>query len=207
MATTTTRRRPSAARHPIGRLTEPLTLLSADPPAAGITTLERIGFQATATTATPHHLTDGDYVEIAGAVPDGYNGAGVQVAVVDATTFGYAVADDTLTTPATGSMTVDFRSDAQGGTGSGWWPIASLFGQVTALTAAERLVIKAVASLVSYRVLIHYQPDVTPTMRLMWQKYQEPAPTLLEIAGVLPHPDPDLSHRYLILECSEVQGT
>ena len=207
MATTTTRRRPSAARHPIGRLTEPLTLPSADPPAAVITTLERIGFQATATTATPHHLTDGDYVEIAGAVPDGYNGGAVQVVVVDDTHFWYAVADDTLTTPATGAMTVDFRSDAQGGTGSGWWPIASLFGQVQALTAAERLVIKAVASLVSYRVTIHYQPGVAPTMHLLWQQYLEPATTRLEIAGVLPHPDPDLSHRYLILECSEVQGT
>ena len=207
MATLTRRRSSAAPTHPIGRLTEPLTLLSNDPPAAVITTLERIGFQATATTATPHHLEDGDYVEIDGAVPDGYNGAKVQVVLIDATTFSYTVADDTLTTPATGSMTVDFRKDAQGGTGSGWWPIASLFGQVQALTAAERLVIKAVAALVAYRVLIHYQPDVTPKMRLTWQKYQEPAATLLEIAGVLPHPDPDLSHRYLILECSEVQGT
>ena len=195
------------ATTPIGRLTEPLALQSQDPPSSVVTTLERTGLQATATTATPHGLTTGDYVQVAGAVPDGYNRASVQVVVVDPTTFWYVIDDDTLATPATGSITVDFRSDAQGGTGSGWWTIGQLFGQVVPLTAAERLVVKSVASVVAYRVTIHYQPDVTPKQRLVWSKYLEPAPTTLEIEGVFGHPDPDLAHRYLILECSEVQGT
>ena len=197
MATTT---------HPIGRLTEPLILQSDDPPAAVVTRLERTGPRADATTATPHGLETGDYVAIRGATPDGYNGEQIPVVVVDATAFWYVV-DDTLATPATGAMTVDFRSDAQGGQGSGWWTVGTLYGQVAPLTAVERLIAKGVAAIASYRVTIHYQPDLSPKMRLVWQKYAAAHPTTLEIEGVFPHPDPDLAHRYLVLECGEVQGT
>lgn len=197
MATTT---------HPIGRLTEPLILQSDDPPAAVVTRLERTGARADATTATPHGLTTGDYVAIRGATPDGYNGEQIPIVVTDDATFWYVV-DDTLATPATGSITVDFRSDAQGGQGSGWWNVGLLYGQVAPLTAVERLIAKGVAAIASYRVTIHYQPDVSPKMRLVWTKYAQTTPRILEIEGVFPHPDPDLAHRYLVLECGEVQGT
>lgn len=196
----------STSTHPIGRLTEPLVLQSDDPPAAVVATLARTGPRADATTATPHGLTTGDYVAIRGAMPDGYNGEQIQVVVLDDRAFWYAV-DDTLATPATGSITVDYRSDAQGGQGSGWWNVGLLYGQVTPMTAVERLVAKGVAAIATYRVTIHYQPDVSPKMRLVWQKYAWTAATTLEIGGVFPHPDPDLAHRYLILECAEVQGT
>src|SRR5262245_63873006 len=100
--------------HPIGKRTEALTVQSNNPPAAVVALLERVGATATATTATPHGLRTGDWVTIRGAVPDGYNGAGtIQVTVIDDTRFSYAVADD-LATPATGSVTVDWWSDAQG---------------------------------------------------------------------------------------------
>lgn len=197
---------PAAAVHPIGRLTEPLILQSDDPPASVVTAIARTGPRADATTATPHGLTTGDYVAIRGATPDGYNGEQIQVVVVDDYAFWYGV-DDALATPATGSITVDFRSDAQGGQGSGWWNVGVLYGQVVALSAVERLIAKGVAAIASYRVTIHYQPDVSPKMRLVWTKFAETTPRTLEIEGVFPHPDPDLAHRYLILECGEVQGT
>jgi len=191
--------------HPIGRMTEPLILQSDDPPSSTVATLERTGSRADAATATPHGLRTGDYVAIAGAVPDGYNGDQRQIVVVDDSHFWYTV-DDTLTTPATGSITVDFRSDAQGGAGSGWWDVGVLYGQVQALSASERLAAEAIASIATYRVIVHYQPDLSPKMRLKWLQFQTTTPTLLEIAGVLPHPDPAYIHRYLILECGEIQG-
>ena len=193
-----------AKTHPIGRLTEVLDLQSSDPPSSVVVTLKQTEGLADATTATPHGLVTGDYVQVAGAVPAGYNGYTIQVTVTSATMFTYAV-DAGLASPATGSITVDFRSDAQGGQGSGWWTVGQLFGQVTPMTATERFAAKGVAAIAGYHVTIPYQPDVSPQMRLVWTKFGETAPTSLEIGGVLPHADPDWAHRYLVLECGEVQ--
>jgi head-tail adaptor len=191
--------------NPIGRMTEPLTIQSDDPPSSVVSSLSQTAGRADAVTATPHGLTTGDYVAVRGAMPLGYNGEQIQIVVTGPTSFSYDVAD-TLDSPASGSITVDFRSDSQGGSGSGWWDVGVVYGQVQPLTASERLAAEAVASIATYRVTIHYQPDLWPHMRLKWTKFQESAPTLLEIAGVLPHADPAFAHRYLILECGEVQG-
>lgn len=71
-----------------------------------VTSLTRVGTTATAVTSAAHNFITGDYVEIIGASPDGYNTTNVPVTVVNATTFTYAVTDGTLTTPATGTIIV-----------------------------------------------------------------------------------------------------
>jgi len=188
---------------PIGRLTESVAFLSADPPAVSVTGLTANGTLATATTATAHGLRSGDYVAIAGAVPLGYNADSRQVVVVDATTFTYGVPAG-LSSPATGAITVTFDSDSQGGHPSDWYSVGQAFAAIEPLNAAERLVAASVAAIVNYRAVVHYRTDLKARMKLRWFRYQEAAPRDLEIFGLYPHPEPTYSHRYLVIECGEV---
>lgn len=73
-----------------------------------ISSLTRSGTTATAVTPSAHNLETGDYIEILGATPDGYNLPGASVIVVSPTSFTFEVADG-LTTPATGTIT--FKSN------------------------------------------------------------------------------------------------
>jgi hypothetical protein len=72
-----------------------------------LTGLTRAGTVATATTSTAHSFVAGDSVTIAGATPAGYNGTFTILGTPapTATTFAYTV-PNTLTTPATGTITV-----------------------------------------------------------------------------------------------------
>lgn len=70
-----------------------------------VTSLTRSGTTATAVTSSAHDFVTGDYVEILGATPDGYNVNNAVITVVDSTTFTFDVSDS-LTTPATGTITV-----------------------------------------------------------------------------------------------------
>src|SRR3990167_6818942 len=71
--------------------------------AQSVSTLTRSGTTATATTAAAHGYASNDYVTIAGAGQEGYNGT-YQITVTGDTTFDYTVAG-TPATPATGTIT------------------------------------------------------------------------------------------------------
>jgi phage head-tail adaptor, putative, SPP1 family len=168
-----------------------------------VTTLTAAGTVATGTTGTPHGLTSGDYAAIRGAVPLGYNTMTARVTVTGPTTFTYAVPAG-LTSPATGTITVTFSSDSQGGQPDAWYTAGQAFAAIQPLTAAERLAVAAVAATVTYRAVVHYRTGLTPQMKVLWRRYQETDPRELEIFGVFPHPDPAYAHRFLVLECGEL---
>jgi len=82
-----------------------------------ISSITRSGSTATVTTGTDHNLATNDYVDIAGATEQEYNGT-FQVTVTGATTFTYTVTG-TPSTPAGGTKTVTFVviSDLTDGSG------------------------------------------------------------------------------------------
>jgi len=188
---------------PIGRLTESVTFLSSTPPAIAVTTLTAIGTVASGTTGTPHGLTSGDYATIRGAVPLGYNTMTARVTVTSPTQFSYPVPAG-LASPATGTITVTFTSDSQGGGPSGDYVVGQAFAFIEPLNAAERLAVSTVAATVNYRAVVHYRTGLTPQMTLQWTRYQEAAPRVLQVFGVYPHPEPAYAHRFLVLECGEL---
>jgi SPP1 family predicted phage head-tail adaptor len=188
---------------PIGRLTESVSFLSPHPPAIAVTSLTALGTVASGTTGTPHRLTSGDYAAIRGAVPLGYNMLSARITVTSPTQFSYAVPGG-LVSPATGTITVTFTSDSQGGQPDDWYDAGQAFAAIEPLNAAERLAVSAVAATVNYRAVVHYRTGLTPQMKLMWTRYQETDPRELSIFGVYPHPEPAYAHRFLVLECGEL---
>jgi hypothetical protein len=69
-----------------------------------IASLTRSGETVTVTTSVAHGFDAGDRVAIAGATPSGYNGTW-QMLTASGSTFTFNCEDDTLTTPASGTMT------------------------------------------------------------------------------------------------------
>ena len=74
-----------------------------------VTSITRSGTTATVTTAAPHGYSSGDLAHIAGAVETDYNGE-FEITVTGASTFTYTVAGSP-TSPATGTITVDFGTE------------------------------------------------------------------------------------------------
>jgi SPP1 family predicted phage head-tail adaptor len=188
---------------PIGRLIEPVTFLSSTPPDVSVTSLTSLGGMASGVTGTPHGLTSGDYAAVRGAIPVGYNTTSRQVTVTGPTTFSYEVPPG-LASPATGTITVTFTSDSQGGQPDTLYDAGQALAWIQPLSAAERLAVSAVAATVTYRAVVHYRTGLTPTMKLRWTRYQETADRILEVFGVYPHPEPSYSRRFLVLECGEL---
>jgi SPP1 family predicted phage head-tail adaptor len=191
------------AKLPIGRLTESVTFLSSTPPAIAVSSLTAVGTVASGVTGTPHGLTSGDYAAIRGAVPLGYNSMSARITVTGPSAFTYPVPAG-LASPATGTITVTFTSDSQGGQPGDWYDAGQAFAYIEPLNAAERLAVSAVAATVNYRAVVHYRTDLTPQMKLMWLRYRETDPRELAIFGVYPHPEPAYAHRFLVLECGEL---
>ncbi|HXD16407.1 MAG TPA: phage head closure protein [Vicinamibacterales bacterium] len=185
-----------------GELTEELTILTPTPVAVSVASLTRVTTTATVTTASPHGYSTGDFVTIAGAVETAYNGE-FQIVVTGASTFTYQVAGNP-TTPATGTITALFTSDSQGGQGSGFHTLATVWGNMRPLSASELLQAQAVNSTQTYEGKIYYRnlQDITPKMRISWTPYGYATPKLLEIHGVLP--DKNEPRRFLILDVGEV---
>jgi head-tail adaptor len=188
---------------PIGRLTESVTFLSSVPQAIPVTSLTSVGTIATAVTGVPHGLRTGEYVAIRGAVPLAYNSTSTQVTVTAAAGLTYAVPAG-LASPATGTITVTWTSDSQGGTQYPLTTVGQAFASIEPLSAAERLFASSAVALVTYRAVVHYRTGLTPQMKLQWTRYQELTPRALEIFGIYPHPEPSYAHRFLILECGEM---
>jgi SPP1 family predicted phage head-tail adaptor len=109
-----------------------------------------------------------------------------------------------LSQPVTGTITVTFQSDSQGGQPDDWYDAGQAFAYIEPLNAAERLAVSAVAATVNYRAVVHYRRGLTPQMKLLWLRYQESDPRELAIFGVYPHPEPAYAHRFLVLECGEL---
>jgi hypothetical protein len=72
------------------------------PYALTTTSVTRTDFDATATTALPHNLKDGDVVTITNITQGEYNGTFV-ISGVTSTTFKYRISSNTVVTPATGT--------------------------------------------------------------------------------------------------------
>jgi hypothetical protein len=79
-----------------------------------ISALTQTGGLATLTTASPHGFVSGDYIQIEGVTPDGYNGD-YYILVTGATTFTF-ICTSTLTSPASAPGVVRFAPEVPVGT-------------------------------------------------------------------------------------------
>jgi head-tail adaptor len=169
----------------LGSMRERLVILKNDPPTVSITSITRASTTATVTTAVPHGYATGDYVTVAGATPTGYNGK-VKIMVTAPTTFTYTVA--AIATPATGTLTVVYTSDAQGGRRAGWTTLDTIAAELIPLQASERLQLAAIHSDIAYRFRVRSRADVSSEQRALWTPTWPAgsARRTLEITGVPP---------------------
>lgn len=183
-------------------LREVLTIQENAPDPISVTSLTRVTTTATAQTAAPHGYTTGDYVTVAGAAPAGYNGK-VKITVTGVSSFTYPVAG-TVTTPATGVITVVYVSDAQGGRKIGWATFRQLHAELIPVKAWEHLQVAALQGQLDYRFRIRAvdSSGLTNQMRALWtpQFPAGQAAKTLEISGVLPEDD---GRQFVIIEAGE----
>jgi SPP1 family predicted phage head-tail adaptor len=187
------------AKH--GPMREWLMIQENVPDPISITSLTRATTTATATTAEAHGYATGDYVTVAGATPAGYNGK-VKITVTGLSAFTYQVVG-ALTTPATGTITVVYVSDAQGGRKIGWENLTGVWGEQLPVRAMERLQAQALQAQLDYRFRVHVNPDLTHQMRVVWTPQWPPGAVThtLEIQGIAPFED---GRQFAVLECAEI---
>lgn len=164
-----------------GAMTERLDIQENRPPILSVTSLTRAGSVATAVTGEAHTYQTGDYVTVAGASPSGYNGK-VKITVTGATSFTYAVSSG-LATPATGTLTVQYTNDAQGGRREFWEDVATIYGEMVPLRTSERLQREAVQSAVDYRFRVYERDDLAATMRVLWTPSWTSTQRVLTLSG------------------------
>ena len=194
---------PSAARVIAGALTEQIDIVSLTPVAIAVTSITRSGATATVTAASAHGLTTGDYALIAGAVETDYNGE-FSVTVTNTTVFTYTVGG-TPTTPATGTITVLYKSNSSGGNEFVPYTLASgVWANIVSMSAGEQLAAGGISAIGSYNCTIYYRADVKPTMRVSWRRYLEAAAQSYEIHSV--QPSKEDPRRMLDLEIGIVEG-
>lgn len=180
-------------------LHERFTFLTDVPQPVAVSSLTRAGGTATANTGAAHGFEAGDFVQIAGATPANYNGE-VQIALVDADTFTFPVTGNPAT-PATGTITATFRSDASGGGTEGMRPFVTVSGHMHSLGADETLQAQAIQSLTRYEAEIEYRPDITVKMQIQWTPFRHTTAKTLEVQGVRPHPK--FPRKRLLIACGE----
>lgn len=186
-----------------GKLIEQLSIEENVPDPIAVASIARTSTTATVTTSAAHGYATGDYVQMAGAVPAGYNGK-VRITVTGPTTFTYQVLG-ALATPATGTITVTYVSDASGGRKVGWNTVVTIPAEVMPISADERLAaaaIPALATVTRYRFRTWARVDLTDQMRVRWTPtWPANAPEhVLEITGLLLEDD---GRRFMFLECVE----
>jgi SPP1 family predicted phage head-tail adaptor len=93
-------------------------------------------------------------------------------------------------------------ADGQGGRSTTWATLATVFAQVLAMSARERLAQASIGALQAYTVIVRYRADITPAMRISWTPYRATSAKTLEIHSVQPHPDQPRT--FLRLDCAEV---
>jgi|SRR5215471_1881477 len=187
----------------IGNFRERITVQENSPDPIAVATLTRSTATALVTTATPHGYANGDYITIAGATPAGYNGKW-KITVTGPTTFSYPCTS-TLTTPATGTITATYVSDAQGGQAQGWADLSTIPAELLPVRASERLQAAAMQSQLDLRFRVRTLDSaiVTNKMRIRWTPRWPPSgqrERLLEIHGVRPDGD---GRRYQLIDCGE----
>jgi head-tail adaptor len=157
----------------VGLMRERLVVQRNDPPTLSVSSLTRSSTTATVTTTVAHGYLAGDYVTIAGSLVVGYNSsvAGVKIVTVPASNQFTFTCNGSLTTPATGTITVTYKSNAQGGfgaNGSLWRTLDSIAAEMIPLGASERLQLQAMQSDLRLRFRVRARADIDPTMRLLW---------------------------------------
>ncbi len=177
----------------IGTMRERLVVQRNDPPTLSVSSLTRSSTTATVTTTVPHGYLASDYITIAGSLITAYNQKWKIVSVPSSTTFTFTCAN-TLTTPATGTITVTYTSNASGGfgaNGSLWRTLDSVYAEEIPLSVNERLQIQAIQSDVRHRFRARARADWDATMRFLWQPSWPQGSTrkTLAIKGILPHPN------------------
>lgn len=187
-----------------GRMRERLTFQTTAPRTIRVTGLTQAAGTASATTGQAHGFTTGDFVIVAGATPAGFNGR-AKVTVTGERAFTFAV-DSGLSSPATGTITVVYESDAAGGRATSWRDLATVWAEMMPLRASERLQLQAVQSDTAYRFRVRTRTDVTTDLRVLWTPRRPGgvAQQVLEVNGVLPYED---GLTYQIVECAVSPGT
>ena len=181
------------------RLDERFTFLANVPVPISVSSLSQAGGTATANTGAAHNFEAGDYVLVAGATPADYNGE-VQIAISDADTFTYPVSGNPAS-PATGTITATFRSDASGGGTDVVRPFVTVSGHMHPLSADETLQAEAIQAITRYEAEIEYRPDITTKMQLSWTPFRHTVAKILEVQGVKPHPK--FPRKRLLIACGE----
>jgi SPP1 family predicted phage head-tail adaptor len=184
----------------VGAMRERLVLQENRWPVLAITSLTRSGTAATAVTEAAHGYAVGDYVTVAGATETAYNGKVKLTTVPSTTSFAYSVTGSP-SSPATGTPTVVYATDAQGGREANWVTKDKIWAEMLALSASEQLQVAAVQSTNVYSFRIRVRTDLSSLMRVEWTPRWPPrmATQALEITGIVPFED---GTRFLILNCS-----
>ncbi len=135
--------------------------------------------------------------EVAGALPAGFNGK-AKATVTGASAFAYPAAGG-LTSPATGTITAQYQSDAQGGRKANWATLDTIWGEFLPLRSTERLQLAALQSNVTYRFRVRRREDITNKMRLQWTpNWPKGGVTrTIEIGGVIDEDNPT----YILVDC------
>jgi SPP1 family predicted phage head-tail adaptor len=190
----------------IGAMREKLALLQQLPTRRSISDLTRTSTTATATTTAAHGFLASDYVTLAGSTIAGWNAKIKIVTVPTPTTFTFTCSGS-LTTPATGTITVEYTSNGSGGQGANgvsWTYLDTVWAELIPQSATERLQLQAIQSNVQYRFRIWTKAGLDATMRVQWTpswSSTEPARTLVLTGPPVPVED---GRQFLYLECTEV---
>jgi head-tail adaptor len=183
-------------------LRESLTIQENVPDPVSVTSLTRTSTTATVTTAAPHGYASNDYVTVAGSTPAGYNGR-PKITVTGPSSFTYPVSG-VLATPATGTISVTYYSDAQGGREISWSTFRTVRAELIPVKAWEKLQVQALQGQLDYRFRVHAVDAnaITNAMRILWtpQWPAGQAPHTLEIHGVLPDGD---GRQWALIDCGE----
>lgn len=180
---------------------ERLAIQTNTPVAILVTSLTSVGAVATATTFIPHGFSTNDYVTVGGAIQASYN-VRAQITVTGAKTFTFAVTGSPVS-PATGTISATYASDAQGGRKDQWTDVATVNAEMLPIRAAERLQLAAIEAQVDFRFRARRRSDIAETMRALWTSTWPPgSPQLtLTITGILLD---DL--QYMFIECTKASA-
>ena len=105
-----------------------------------------------------------------------------------------------LASPATGTPTATYESDAQGGRRTVWRTVATLWAELVPVRAWEQLLGAGLQAQVDYRFRTWRRIDVTAGMSALWTpSWPAGAPTVtIDIHGVLPDRE---TPALMVLEC------
>ena len=109
----------------------------------------------------------------------------------------------TLTTPATGAITVTYVSNAQGQPVVGWADLVEIWAEQLTVRAFEKLQVQALQGQLDYRFRVFVRSDLTIEMRARWTPTWPPGSQehTLEIHGIVPEGD---GRQYMLLDLAEI---